>query len=108
MERIIELAMIASQIPVYLIPFYYIAFKGTSFKKGILFVWGLMVLWTIILSIPFYELVWWLNPELTENIPEGNSIVAATCFGWFPGIIVSLIAITVRDYRQKRKHSSSE
>ena len=108
MERIIELAMIASQIPVYLIPFYYIVYKGTSFKKGILLVWVLMVLWTAILSIPFYELVWWLNPELTENIPEGNSIVAATCSGWFFGIIVSLIAITVRDYRQKRKHSSSE
>jgi len=108
MERIIELAMIASQIPVYLVPFYYIVYKGISFKKGILFVWGLMVLWTIILSIPFYELVWLFDPELTKNIPEGNSIVAATCSGWFFGIIVSLIAITVRDYRQKRKHSFSE
>jgi hypothetical protein len=108
MERIIELAMIVSQIPVCLVPFYYIVYKGVSFKKGVLLVWVLWVLWAVILSMPFYELVWLFSPELTENIPEGNSIVATFCFGWFPGIIVSLIAITVRDYRNKRKCISSE
>jgi len=100
MESIIQIVVIAGLIPVYVIPFCCV-YRGASFRKGMLLTWGLQVLWAVVFSIPFYEIVWWYKPELTEGIPEGNNIIGAIVIGWLSGIIVSFMAITMRKYIKK-------
>ena len=91
---------------VYVYPFYFV-FRGGSVKKGILLAWGLMVLYITITSLPFYDFIWKFAPELTDYMPEGNSVIGALMTGWFFGLLISLFALASRDFvgkiKKKRK-----
>ena len=73
------------------IPFSYVLITD-NFRNGVLLTWGISFLWFTFLAIPVSELVWRYNQELTEFLPEGNSIVAAAMTGWLPGLIVAALA----------------
>ena len=77
------------------IPFVYVLFCG-KILKGMFLVWGLSVLYFVIVTIPIFDLVWYYDKEMTKGMPEGNSIVASILTGWLPGLIISGIAALTR------------
>lgn len=87
------------------IPFVYVLLTG-KFSRGIGLVWLLSILWFAILSIPVYDFLWRIDKDLCiETMPEGNSIIAAVMTGWFPGLIVSGLAMLIRKLILKFKPS---
>lgn len=95
MKSMLHIIMISGLLATLAVPCY-LVFRGWSIKKGILLTWGLYIGYAIFASQILFELVLRFKPELIDIMPEGNLIVLAMCFGWFYGIIISLLGVLIR------------
>lgn len=90
------------------IPFIFV-FKTQNIYKGMMLTWVLSIVWYFILSIPVYDILWRTNRELCiAYLPEGNTAIASIMAGWFPGLIISGLAILARKLILKFKPSLLE
>ena len=99
---------VLSIVIVLVIPFVYVLYTG-RFRRGVGLTWLLLIVWSVILSIPVYNILWNTHKELCiETLPEGNSVVAATLMGWFYGLIISGFAMLIRKMTSKFRPSLLE
>jgi hypothetical protein len=79
------------------IPFYVVLFSG-NWLRGIFLSWSLLFLSFVIISGPLAALVATYDKYLAlDCFPEGIGAMPILFFGWFPAIIVTSVAMVVRE-----------
>jgi hypothetical protein len=78
------------------IPFRYVLRTGNIFR-GFFLSWGLAVLSYFLVSVPIFGIIHAFDRYLAErSVPDAIGNMPVILFGWFPAIIVSSVAMAVR------------
>ena len=83
-----------------MIAFCYVVHSG-KVVKGALIGWGLLIIFTILVSLVFPAMVGIYYPEYCRYFPDAIAIPAVIYWGWMHTLGVAIIAVIIRQLMKR-------